>query len=106
MGLFSDIAKAFQSVGSELGGFFEDVGGFFRGPEFPDIPSPRTPPPPAAERPRPPSRQAPEVEEAGANVRGLLRRRGRRTTTLTPGRGEGAPATQGGTRRVLGETRR
>lgn len=98
MALFSDIGDFFKRVG----GFF---GGIFQGPEFPEIPPPRRPPPPTAKRPAPPRRIDPDIQEAGAEVRGMFRRRGRRTTVLTPGRGEGLTPSAS-TRERLGETRR
>ena len=78
--------------------------GLFEGaiPKFPEVPVVRTPPPPTRS-PAPPRRTDPAIQAAGANQRGLFRRRGRQTTVLTPGRGAGV-GTGTGTRSVLGET--
>ena len=81
--------------------------GAFGGQRFPRIPPVSRPPPPVR-RVQPPTRRDPAIQQAGADTRDLFRRRGRRTTVLTPGRGAGVTggATATGTRLLLGETAR
>lgn len=97
MGLFGDIGKAFRSIG--------DVFGVFKKPKTPKVPPVNPPPPPQAARPPAPSRADPEVQEAGAAQRALFRRKGRRSTILTPGGGAGV-GVGSTTQDVLGRTRR
>lgn len=54
-------------------------------PPMPQIPAPQTPPPPPPPLPAPAPTDVP-VQAAEAETRRLLRRRGVRTTLLTPGR--------------------
>ena len=106
MALFSTLALI--GLGLGVGGLAATAaaGGFNR-PQLPAIPPPRRPPPPTAQRPAPPRRRDPQVQQAGAEIRGLFRRRGRQTTVLTPGRGAGvAGNVAGSTRSLLGETAR
>lgn len=106
MGLFTTLAiiGLLAATGTTAAA---SAGAFGGQPRFPRVPPARRPPPPVA-RPAPPTRRDPAIQQAGADTRDLFRRRGRRTTVLTPGRGAGVVggAATTGTRLKLGETAR
>lgn len=72
----------------------------FGGGSFPQIPPPASPPPPRRALP-PPARTDPGVQQAESRTRDLFRRRGRRTTLLTPGGGAGVTEQAPATRKTL-----
>ena len=101
MALFTTLALIGLAIGTAVN--TASAAGAFGRPSVPQIPPPRRPPPPLT-RPAPPRRTDPSIQGAGAEQRGLFRRRGRATTTLTRGRGAGVRPGPGETRSVLGET--
>lgn len=104
MPLFTTLALA-GLAGLVVGGgvLAAQQAGAFDSPRFPRVPPVRRPPPPTP-RAAPPGRTDPAIQTAGASERGLFRRRGRQTTTLTRGRGAGVRPGPGESRSVLGET--
>lgn len=102
MALFTTLALIGLAIGAGASAA-SSAGVFGGGAKFPTVPATRRPPPPTA-RPAPPRRTDPAIQAAGAEQRGLFRRRGRATTTLTRGRGAGVRPGPGETRSVLGET--
>jgi hypothetical protein len=104
MALFSTLAKVFDALTLGIPSGIAGALGFGgSGARFPEIPPPQRPPPPTP-RAAPPRRTDPAIQAAGAEQRGLFRRRGRQTTVLTRGRGAGVRPGPGETRSVLGET--
>ncbi len=105
MALFSSVGDFFRQLGFSR--IIGEAAGLTGGQRFPTVPPVRRPPPPVA-RAAPPTRRDPTIQQAGADTRDLFRRRGRRTTIFTPGRGAGVTggAAATGTRLLLGETAR
>lgn len=72
----------------------------FGAPATPNIPAPQTPPPPPPPLPAPAPADQP-VQSAEAETRRLFRRRGVRSTLLTPGRELGVSGGPQPVRRTL-----
>ena len=74
--------------------------GLFSSPKFPSVPPPRNPPPPPGPAP-PPAKTDTAVQGAQRDTRDLFRRRGRKSTLLTPGGGAGVTDPVSPTRKAL-----